>query len=177
MKFFVGVVPPPGIYEQLQHIQTQFGDNRLEPHVTIRPPVTVLHLAPWVQAIEDICATVEPFGIQLPGTGFFGDRVLFVSVQSPGLTQLHNLFIPALQIFEKEEISKNEAAFHPHLTLGRKWCGFTTDDFAAMKLLVDEYLQASFVWFTVTQIRIYYKPDNHGRFETYRDISLNNNGL
>ncbi len=174
MKFFVGIVPPPDIYSQLQQIQNQFGDNRLEPHITIRPPVSPLQLDPWLQTIKAISAAFKPFDIHLPGTGFFGDRVLFVNVQSPGLKQLYDLLIPALQPFEKEEPGKGDGSFHPHLTLGRKWCGFTIEDFAAMKLLADDYLQASLVSFKVTQIRIYYKPDNHGRFETYRDVSVTN---
>jgi 2'-5' RNA ligase len=172
MKFFIGIVPPPDIYEQLQQLQTQFGDNKLEPHVTIRPPVSPLQLEPWLQTIESTCAAVKPFNVHLPNTGFFGDRVLIVSVQSPGLNKLFNLLIPALQPFELVEASKGDGGFHPHLTLGRKWCGFTADDFTAMAQLADQYLQNGNVSFKVTQVRIYYKPDNHGRFETYADINL-----
>ncbi len=174
MKFFVGIVPPPDIYEHIQQIQTQFGDNSLEPHITIRPPVSLLQIEPWVQIVENICETTKPFDIQLPGTSFFGDRVLFASVQSLGLNELYNQLIPALKLFEPEEINKGDGGFHPHLTLGRKWCGFTADDFIAMKHLADDYLQNGNISFKVTQVRIYYKPDNHGRFETYKDINLSN---
>lgn len=172
MKFFVGIIPPPDIYKHLQQIQTQFGDNRLEPHITIRPPVTPIEFEPWVQAVETICETVKSFDVQLTGTGFFGDRVLFVSVESSDLNELYHQLMPALKPFEPEEISESHFGFHPHLTLGRKWCGFTTDDFTAMKQLADDYLQNGDISFKVTQVRIYYKPDNHGRFETYKDINL-----
>lgn len=172
MKFFVGIVPPLNIYEHLQKIQTKFGDNRLEPHITVRPPVSLHSIEQWVQTVKNICETIKPFDIQLPGTGFFGDRVLFVSVQSPGLNELHNQLIPALKLFEREEINKGNGDFYPHLTLGRKWCGFTGDDFTAMKQLADNYLQNGNISFKVTQVRIYYKPGNHGRFETYRDVNL-----
>jgi 2'-5' RNA ligase len=174
MKFFIGIVPPPEVYEQLHQIQSQFGDNRLEPHITIRPPVSPLQLEPWIQVIKSACAQVQPFDIQLTGTGFFGDRVLFVNVQSPGLNNLYQVIIPALRPFEPDELRRGEDGFHPHLTLGRKWCGFTAANFVAMKQLADQYLQADTLAFTITQIRVYYKPDNHGRFETYRDISLSN---
>lgn len=40
MKYFLGIVPPEDIYQKLLAIQTQYGDNRLEPHITLRPPVT-----------------------------------------------------------------------------------------------------------------------------------------
>ena len=175
MKFFVGVVPPPFVYGHLQRIQTQFGDNRLEPHITIRPPVTPLQLEPWIQVTKSICATVKPFDIQLPGTGFFGDRVLFVSVHSPALVELYDVLMPALQPFEPEDKSKVDGGFHPHLTLGRKWCGFTADDFTAMRQLADQYLQGNNISFEVTQLRIYHKPDNHGRFEAYKDVDLSKN--
>ena len=177
MKFFIGVVPPPDVYAQLHQIQNQFGNNRLEPHITIRPPVSPLQLEPWLKPIERVCAQAQPFDIQLTGTGFFGERVLFVSVQSPGLNNLYYVMLPALRTFEPDELRKEEDSFRPHLTLGRKWCGFTASDFAAMKQLADQYLQADAIAFKVTQIRVYYKPDNHGRFEKYRDISLSNQVL
>lgn len=41
MKFFIGIVPSEDIYNAVADIQKRFGDNRLEPHITLRPPVTV----------------------------------------------------------------------------------------------------------------------------------------
>lgn len=37
MKYFIGIVPPEAVYHKLLDIQRQHGDNRLEPHITLRP--------------------------------------------------------------------------------------------------------------------------------------------
>ncbi|HKG67752.1 MAG TPA: 2'-5' RNA ligase family protein, partial [Segetibacter sp.] len=72
MKYFIGVVPDDEIYNTILNIQKKFGDNRLEPHITLRPPVTVTEQTQWIEAIEMVCTDFSPFQIQLPSTGNFG---------------------------------------------------------------------------------------------------------
>lgn len=171
MKYFIGIVPPDDIYETVLNIQKQFGDNRLEPHITLRPPVTVLNETAWVNAIETICNSFRPFPISLPTTGNFGNRVLFIDVQSSTLTILHNELIPAIQPYEEADMKQQQnQSFHPHLTLGRGWCGFTKPDFAAMKILADEYLAKEPVVFEAKFLRVYHKPSGKGRYEKMKDV-------
>lgn len=173
MKYFIGIVPPEAVYHKLLDIQRQHGDNRLEPHITLRPPVIPSSEQDWLKVVEQQAAAVKPFDVWLPGTGSFGKRVMFVRVESAGLLKLHEELIPALMAFEpvmhKKEISDG---FHPHLTLGRAWCGFTADDFASMKRMAEAYLFEQDVRFKAAAIRIYYKPDPHGRYQTYKDVPL-----
>lgn len=68
MKYFIGVVPDNEIYDTVSDVQKKFGDNRLEPHITIRPPVTVIEQTQWIEAIEIICTDFSPIQIQLPAT-------------------------------------------------------------------------------------------------------------
>jgi 2'-5' RNA ligase len=172
MKFFAGIVPPEDIYHRLLQIQKQFGDNRLEPHITLRPPVSPLNDDAWMKTISEIAATIKPFTIHLTQTDYFGKRVLFVSVDSEELVKLHHLLIPALKIFEPKEANKGSESFHPHLTLGRTWCGFTEDDFRNMQQLANTYLSAGNVSFEVKYIRIYHKPEHQGRYQLYKDLPL-----
>ncbi|GEO07974.1 2'-5' RNA ligase family protein [Segetibacter aerophilus] len=171
MKHFIGLVPPDDICETVVNIQKQFGDNRLEPHITLQPPVTVLNETAWLDAIENTCNSFQPFPISLPGTGNFGTRVLFISVQSAPLTTLHSALIPAIQPYEQADNRQQQnQSFHPHLTLGRGWCGFTRQDFAAMKILADEYLTKEPVAFEATFLRIYFKRSGQGRYEKMKDV-------
>lgn len=172
MKFFIGIVPPEEIYTAVADIQKRFGDNRLEPHITVRPPVTVAEESGWIRAVEHVCSSFSPIRIDLPSTGFFGKRVLFIDVSSKMLTQLHYLLIDAIQPFEKPEAKKNESTgYHPHLTLGRLWCGFTKDDFVKMKKLADAFLTNSNS-FSAYSVRVYYKPSPNGRYSLKKDIPL-----
>jgi 2'-5' RNA ligase len=172
MKYFLGIVPPDSIYTRLLQIQRAHGDNRLEPHITLRPPVSLVHADQWIQTIANIAAAFKPFQVVLPGTGNFGKRVLFVSVCSDPLGHLYDLLIPALKPFEVPQGVERFAEYHPHLTLGRSWCGFTVDDFRKMRELADEYLAEGNIAFTVNSIRIYHKPDAHGGYRTFSDVPL-----
>lgn len=172
MKYFIGIVPPEEIYDKLIHIQQQYGDNRLEPHITLRPPVTPLDEKSWLALVVRIAGSTLPFEVRLPGTGTFGKRVMFVSVVSRDLEVLHQTLIPALKIYESNEGERDYDGFHPHMTLGRAWCGFTPEDFINMKQHVDSYLVGKGITFMVSQLRIYYKPDPHGRYQAYKDVPL-----
>ena len=172
MKYFIGIVPPKEIYDTLLHIQTQFGDNRVEPHITLRPPVKPQQTEEWLSTIDTVAATIKPFTIALPGTGYFGKRVLYVSVAANDLIELYKELIPALWTFEDKKDRADLNHFHPHLTLGRNWCGFTADDFKQMQHLADSYLTANSISFNVTHIRIYQKPENGGRWQCYKDVPL-----
>jgi 2'-5' RNA ligase len=172
MKYFLGVVPPDPIYSTLLQIQQAHGDNRLEPHITLRPPVNPKHPDQWLQAVASIAAGCKPFQLRLTGTGNFGTRVLFVSVYGDPLSSLYGLLIPALKPFEPEQAVEHHRGYHPHLTLGRSWCGFSVEDFRQMKALADVFFAENNISFIVEKIRVYHKPDGHGRFQTFLDVPL-----
>jgi 2'-5' RNA ligase len=172
MKYFVGIVPPDPIHQTLLQIQQAHGDNRLEPHITLRPPVSPLDADGWIKAVARVAAEFKPFQVALSGTGNFGNRVLFVSVDSNPLSSLYDQLIPAIKPFEPEDAKDRHEGYHPHLTLGRGWCGFTVEDFRKMKVLAEEYLAGADISFTVEGIRIYHKPDAHGGYKPFLDVPL-----
>lgn len=173
MKYFIGVVPDNEIYDTVSDIQKKFGDNRLEPHITVRPPVTVTDQTQWIHAVEMVCTDFSPIQIQLPATGNFGKRVLFIDVFSKKLNDLHYQLLKAVKPFEQQDPNEKEnQSYHPHLTLGRSWCGFTKEDFAQMKNLADNFLSQRPVSFIAHSIKIYHKPSGNKRYETLKDILL-----
>lgn len=171
MKYFIGIVPPENIYQNILNIQQQFGDNKLEPHITLRPPVIVADIAAWMTAIDEVCQRFSAFTIALPTTGNFGKRVLFIDVKSEPLVQLHHSIMKAVTSFEKSGGNEIQS-FNPHLTLGRSWCGFTQQDFIEMKKLANDYLTSATVSFDATFIRVYHKPGNEKRYIALKDVPL-----
>lgn len=173
MKFFIGIVPPADIYNTVADIQRKFGDNLIEPHITLRPPVIVKEESSWLKTIRDICFGFSPFNIELPSTGFFGKHVLFINALSETLYKLHYSIIKAVKIYEQPEVNNQEGRkYNPHLTLGRSWCGFTMQDFTEMKEITDTFLSHKEVSFIAHSIRIYYKPLGSNRYSAKEDISL-----
>ena len=178
IKYFIGIVPPEDIYQTVLNIQNQFGDNRLEPHITLRPPVTVIDETSWINTIEIVCSAFSPIQISLPATGNFGNRVLFIDVKSKTLASLHDSITEAIKPFEQAESKQQESrSFNPHLTLGRAWCGFTRQDFASMKILATEYLSKEPIAFEAGFVRVYHKPSSQGKYQTLVDIPLSSNPI
>jgi 2'-5' RNA ligase len=173
MNFFIGIVPTAVISEDIANIQNQFGDNRLEPHITLRPPVALKDETKWIEVVEALCKSFSPFAIDLPGTGNFGKGVLFIEARSEVLLQLQEQLVNAIKPYEQESQKLNERKdYHPHLTLGRSWCGFTKEDFKQMKILADEYLSKEPMSFVVEFLRIYHKPKSNEGYKTLKDIQL-----
>jgi len=171
MKRFIGIVPTQEIYSIVSKIQNRFGDNRLEPHITLIAPVTVIDEDSWITTIKNICATHSPIDIQLPTTGTFGKKTLFIDVSSEQLSHLYYRLNNDIKPYQKSERNMNENnKYHPHLTLGRAWCGFTKEDFVNMGALANDYLSKDPVAFTASFVRIYHKPLPKGRWEGLQDV-------
>lgn len=171
MKYFIGIIPPENIFNTILNIQQQFGDNRLEPHITLRSPVTPVDASNWLDSIKKVTASFAPFDIHLPATGYFGKRVLFIKVQSADLKQLYKQVVTAIKPFEPV-VKEDHYDYHPHLTLGRSWCGFTRHDFEKMQEMADQYLSVKPVSFNVDFLRVYQKPQGNKRYEKLVDLSL-----
>jgi 2'-5' RNA ligase len=173
MKFFAGIVPDLIIANTIAEIQNRYGNNRLEPHITLRAPVIPLNAEAWIQTVEQVTQQFGAFEIELTPTGNFDNKTLYLGVRSDGLIQLYNTLIPQLKLYEPSEPKDCEQGYHAHLTLGRAWCGFTPEHFSAMRKLADEYVTTQRVSFIANFIRIYYKPDNQKGFKTYKDAQFN----
>lgn len=173
MKCFIGIVPPAEISDAIANIQQQFGDNRLEPHITLRPPVTVSNPTEWMERIKAVSSSFPPVTITLTGTGNFGKSVLFIAAKSKKLEASQVALAEVLKEYEQEELNqKASKPFHPHLTLGRLWCEFTTEDFKQMKMLADDFLSRNPVSFKANFIRVYYKPSGNSRYTLLEDLAL-----
>ncbi|TDH27400.1 2'-5' RNA ligase family protein [Segetibacter sp. 3557_3] len=171
MSFFVGIVPPPEVADSIKSIQEPFGDNRLEPHITIIPPLEVAEVTLWLKALVASCRQIAPFEVDLTGTGKFGKGVLYMSVAAPSLASVHQRLKQATVPFRLPGKKEEPNTFHPHLTLGRLWCGFTLEGFAIMKELADKFIATGIGPFNINFVRVYEKKA-HKRYEKLTDLQL-----
>lgn len=127
MRLFYAVFPPPKVQEALAVVQEKVkgykGWKLSQPdqlHITLlflgeTPPERLRGL---LQVGKDAAAGVQPFEVQLGGTGYFpasgSPRVWFVKAEGAGLEPLALNLRQALPDIEVKE------KFHPHLTLARK---------------------------------------------------------
>lgn len=173
MEYFIGVVPPAALYEQILWIQNQFGDNRAEPHITVKAQGGLTPDRGWMMEVEMVAKRFTPFPVKLTQTQSFGSEVLFLSVDSPQLVKLHFELIervnpsPAVlaHYFEKD-------SFIPHLTLGQASHGYGCTDLVAMKQLADKLLERQPMEFKVQFLRIYCKSTATDRYQKVKDVEL-----
>jgi 2'-5' RNA ligase len=173
MKRFIGIVPPFDIYNTIVQIQNKYGDNRLEPHITLIVPVTVIEELKWISSIENICKDFSSIEVKLPATGNFGKKTLFIEAESEELHRLHNELSTGINSYQNNPPNQFEnQPYHPHLTLGRAWCGFSKEDFKNMRADADEYLSKESITFIASFLRIYHKPSLGGKYEKLKDIEF-----
>jgi 2'-5' RNA ligase len=170
MLVFIGIVPPSPFYDSIAAIQKQHGDNRTEPHITLRPPVHLKDDEMWLQAVEEVIGSTGVFDITLTNTGYFGNRILFVDAQSKALHSLEAKLTDAISPYEIQGGKKHER-YHPHLTLGRLHVGFTKDSLKSMKMMAEKLLATPYQ-FDVQSIRVYYKPSSTERYKPFKDVLL-----
>ena len=125
----------------------------------------------WLEAIKRICEGFSSFEVTISSPKFFGEDILFLSVESDELIKLHEAFVESVSpskeliktYFELDE-------YIPHLTLGQTHFGLTKLELNDMAKKVKEDLSLS-PTFNVEFIRVY-KSNESGNYLKLIDITL-----
>lgn len=125
-RYFIGLLPPPGLSEQLQAakkaIAAQFGPShalKSPPHITLAPPFHApaaqeAELAAWQ---DQLVRRWPGFMVHLNGVGHFDERVVYVRVEAAeGLYALQHAIVQGLKTAFGQAASR-PYGFTPHLTL------------------------------------------------------------
>ncbi|WP_419962385.1 2'-5' RNA ligase family protein [Psychrobacillus sp. BM2] len=181
VEYFIGIVPPKEYLERIEHFQSKW-INKLgvEPHITLKAQGGLTPDKKWIDKILKVCGNFKPFQISLDKAKYFGENILYLSVISNKLHDLHEKIV--------QEISPSEdlitqyfelGAFTPHLTLGKEQyggdisTGLSKKELKDMEQLADKEL-IPYPVFEVNFIRVYELNIEKQRYEKYLDISLNN---
>ncbi len=113
---FVGLRPPPVLAGRALAWQRSLGHEITEPHVTLKAPGRLS--GPQISACREACRQALPFQVRVGGVGRFGERVVFLRAEGPGLTALHRALVAAVG---QEPGGFELDGYHPHLTLAVNW--------------------------------------------------------
>lgn len=119
MDFFFGVIPPEAIAHRLRE-QFRYGT---EPHITVKAQSGLKDetFDAWREAARTAVAGFGPLDVTLGKLGTFGDRVAYVSVDSPRIHDLHRLLVEAVAPTRDEMLRYHEMGpFTPHLSVGKR---------------------------------------------------------
>lgn len=176
MKLFIGVVPPEEYREKVLSFQKQWPENklpaRIEPHITLKAPFDPPQSTLWLEEIRRVCERTRSLIVSLGEPSFFGERVVFLSVKSKGLYELHQEVIRVFTEATGYGISQSEGkTYTPHLTLGNTRHGLSTGQIKEMGELVPRTL-APYPEFQVYNIRVYQKQDRYTPWTKMVDLPL-----
>lgn len=111
MKYFIGASIPENFKNKIEMVRAKFRFLTTEPHITIVPPPALPDEDIFVKNVIEICKNAQPFEVKLNNLGQFGNRVLFVGVESQGLIDLYN------NIYVELSLEKEKRGYTPHLTI------------------------------------------------------------
>lgn len=181
VEYFIGIIPPEKYLECIEHFQRRWVNYLgVEPHITLKAQGGLTPDKKWIDKVQKVCQNFQPFQLSLDKPKYFGDNILYLSVNKNN--NLYDLHQKIVQVISPSENSIKQYfeldAFVPHLTLGKEQYGgnITTElskkDLKDMEELVDKEL-TPYPNFEVDFIRIYELNIEKQRYEKYLDISLN----
>lgn len=174
MQYFIGIITPTEYQQRIVKFQKRWTNNPLpgvvEPHVTLKAQGGLTEDLSWVDNVKDICSRYPSFKLSISEPRFFGKDILYLSVESPELLDLHKQLVDAVspsrelikQYFESDD-------FTGHLTLGKTHHGLTELELQEMKIEAEKSL-IPFPTFDVKFVRIY--REVHNKYEPFQDIQL-----
>jgi 2'-5' RNA ligase len=179
VQYAIVATPPEAYQRRIVAWRSRWlgdGERRaVEPHVTVKAQGGLTDDLAWLDRVRAVCATFSAFVVALTGPAMFGDHVVYLGVESPGIVSLHRRLVeavappPALieQYFELDQ-------YTPHLTLGQSEWGLAAKVLAEMRAEAARAL-SPFPTFNVAALRIYREtaPD---RYEILEEIRLASNG-
>jgi len=180
VEYFIGIVPPQEYLERIEHFQRRWVNYLgVEPHITLKAQGGLTPDKRWVDKVKKVCQYFKPFQVSLDKPMYFGDNILYLSVKSNDLHDLHQKIVQ--EISPSEDLIKQYFeldAFVPHLTLGKEQYGgnistrLSKKELKNMEELAGKEL-TPYPVFEVNYIRIYELNMEKQRYEQYLDISLN----
>ncbi|WP_456278983.1 2'-5' RNA ligase family protein [Bacillus sp. AK128] len=175
MQFFIGIVPPEEYKEKIKKFQRNWASNSLpdvvEPHITVKAQGGLNTEKNWLKEVEKICQGTSPFKLTLNKPAFFGEVVMYLTVDCREIYELHrkivNVISPGNELIKKYLELEH---YVPHLTLGQTNWGLTNLELKEMARIAEEEL-SPYPTFIIDFLRVYQEVEPH-KYRKLLDIQL-----
>jgi len=175
LEYFIAVIPPKEYTEKIIQFQRLWKNNSLpnivEPHITLKSQAGLENGMNWLDQVRAICKSFSPFKLTISGVKTFGTSVVYLSIISREIYELHRKIVEA--VAQDPELSKKYFEldlYEPHLTLGLSEFGMNSDELMNMKDRA-KILLNGFPPFIVKRVRLF--GLENGKYQKIEDIELN----
>lgn len=129
MLYFIGLIPPPPLNDEIQGMKMEFKKNyqsahalNAPPHITLISPFRIREEVVAHKLLQDFAYEDHSFEVKLENFSHFEERVIFIDVRKDQALEetqkaLKNMINANLDIFEG---TFRNRPFRPHLTLAFK---------------------------------------------------------
>lgn len=180
MQYFIGIVPPEEYKNRIMEFQEKWNNQRVadsvEPHLTLKAQGGLTPDEKWIDKIKSVCKNFSSFNVSISEPKLFGEDILYLSVESTELFNLHTEIVRAVS--PSEDLIKKyfELEYYtPHITLGKTFYGLTKQELKEMEESAKEVL-SPYPIFEVEFIRIYQEIEP-GKYKPSSDIQLKNRNM
>ncbi len=177
MQYFIGIVPPEDYMKRILKFQQQWDNNTLinvvEPHITVKAQGGLTSEKNWLSKVKLVCESFSSFNVTLNEPKYFGESVLYISVDSEKNYELHREIVNA--VAPDDHLIKKYMEFDdyvPHLTLGQINFGLTSKELKDMGENAGREL-SPFPTFEINFIRVYQEVEAN-KYVKHSDIPLQN---
>lgn len=116
-SYYLGLEVPPGPRRRLEQTMRHLGDHFPLPHVTIIAPPRLGSDLGWLEPVRAVVAAFPRFTVSLGAAQTFGDRVLYLTVRSAPLAQLHRDLLAVVGPAAEHDGRTEDPSYTAHLTL------------------------------------------------------------
>lgn len=164
MKYFIGAPIPENYKNKIEMLRAEFRFLTTEPHITIVPPPALPDDDSFIKEVLEVCKKTKAFKIKLGHLEQFGNRVLYVSVNSPELINLYE------DIYESLKLEKENRGYTPHLTVVKQRPRRPIEIETVKKRA--EIKLTSSPEYTLNSIVVYHQPKERFIYVPYMEIPL-----
>lgn len=163
---FLAIRPPDPITDRIVALQGACGASTFYPHITVKAQPGLAEPDRWLPALQAGLARVSPFEVRLGPPTWFGSTIVYLSVRSAGIVELHHRILALLdRAGISERFEYDGEAFVAHLTLGADFAGA---DSRCLRSLATGAAELSFPSFVVDRVWAFHRSGDNQDYTPWR---------
>ncbi len=115
--YYLAIEPPAHELGRLSSLLRRLGDPSPLPHVTVVAPPELGTELSWLAAVQEVAAQSGPVAISIGEPRAFGDRVLYLSIDSSTIAELRHALLAAIGRDGQGPTTHDDEPYVPHLTI------------------------------------------------------------